>query len=106
MQFDSNFIRLVTKSEPGAVATGQGLNGKTDASNAKSLRNLSSRPVATAPGSDFVLALLALSIDADSGSILKMRQYCQPPISADPHGADQSIRTVVIKVFLQIRVPR
>lgn len=28
MQFDSNFVRLVTKSEPGAVATGQGLNGK------------------------------------------------------------------------------
>jgi hypothetical protein len=26
MQFDSNFMRLVTKSEPGAVATGQGLN--------------------------------------------------------------------------------
>ena len=28
MQFDSNFVRLVTKSEPGAVATGQGLNGE------------------------------------------------------------------------------
>jgi len=28
MQFDSNFIRLITKSEPGAVATGQGLKGK------------------------------------------------------------------------------
>jgi len=30
MQFDSNFVRLVTKSEPGAVATGQGLNGKAE----------------------------------------------------------------------------
>jgi hypothetical protein len=50
------FIRLLTKSEPGAVATGEGLNGKTDPSNAKSLKNLSIRPVATAPGTDFVLA--------------------------------------------------
>jgi hypothetical protein len=56
MQFGSNFIRLVTKSEPGAVATGQGFNSKMDASNTKSLKNLSIRPVATAPGSDFVLA--------------------------------------------------
>ncbi len=39
MQFDSNFIRLVTKSEPGAVATGQGLN-KMDASIRKSLKEL------------------------------------------------------------------
>jgi len=28
MQFDPTFVRLVTKSEPGAVATGQRLNGK------------------------------------------------------------------------------
>jgi hypothetical protein len=40
MPFDSNFIRLVTKSEPGAVATGQGVNGKTDASNAKVFEEL------------------------------------------------------------------
>jgi hypothetical protein len=40
MQFDSNFIRLVTKSEPGAVATGQGINSKMDASIRKSLKEL------------------------------------------------------------------
>ena len=40
MQMDSNFIRLVTKSEPGAVATGQGLNSKMDASIRNSLREL------------------------------------------------------------------
>jgi hypothetical protein len=74
MQFDSNFMRLVTKSEPGAVATGQGLNGKMDAGNTKASKNLSIRLVATttprglpargprsAPGSDFVLACSARS---------------------------------------------
>jgi hypothetical protein len=35
MQFDSNFVRLVTKSEPGAVAIGQGPNGKMDAKQGK-----------------------------------------------------------------------
>jgi hypothetical protein len=58
MQFDSNFTRLTPKSEPGAVATGQGLNRKMHAIIERLLKNLSIRPVATAPGSDFVLALL------------------------------------------------
>jgi hypothetical protein len=40
MQFDSNFTQLVTKSEPGAIATGQGFNGKMDASYTKSLLEL------------------------------------------------------------------
>ena len=31
MQFELNSTRLVTKSEPGAVATGQGLNSKMQA---------------------------------------------------------------------------
>jgi len=40
MQFDSNFLRLVTKSEPGAVATGQGLKTKMDAIIRKSSKEL------------------------------------------------------------------
>ena len=40
MQFDSNFIRLVTKSKPGAVATGQGLNSKMNGTIRKSLKEL------------------------------------------------------------------
>jgi len=42
MQFDSNFIRLVTKSEPGAVATGRGLNGKMDAEQYKGFEEVES----------------------------------------------------------------
>jgi hypothetical protein len=38
MQFDSNFKRIEAKSEPGAVATGQGLNIGLDSSDAKVLR--------------------------------------------------------------------
>jgi len=40
MQFDLNFIRLLTKSEPGAVATGRGLKNKMDAGIRKSLKEL------------------------------------------------------------------
>ena len=40
MQFDSLVTRLVPKSEPGAVATGQGLNSKMHAIIRKSLKEL------------------------------------------------------------------
>jgi len=40
VQFDSNFKRLVTKSEPGAVATGQGLNSKWTLALENSLKEL------------------------------------------------------------------
>jgi hypothetical protein len=40
MQFDSNFLRLVTKSEPRAVATGQGLNGEMKARQYKGFEEL------------------------------------------------------------------
>jgi hypothetical protein len=46
-----------TKSEPGAVATGQGVNLKHCAVNSERLvKKLSIWPVATAPGSNFVFA--------------------------------------------------
>jgi hypothetical protein len=53
--------RLETKSEPPAVATGQGLNSGTESIGSSRRRQPRSSvwPVATVPGSDFTFALPA-----------------------------------------------
>ena len=65
---------------------------KTEASNAKSLKNLSNRPVTTATGFAFVFGLLVSSIDADSSATLKMHRYPYTGVvTSSPASAARSV---------------
>lgn len=66
MQFGLNVKRLATKSEAGAIATGQRLSIDRPQS-ASSLFESTLWPVATARGSDFVVAQLIAASRRNSG---------------------------------------